>query len=272
MIRRPNPFAFAIPLAVLLVVALFPYIWILLASFKKRIDLITNPPKWIFDPTVINYLTIFDKGFDQYLINSIIIGFSSTFLAVTVGTLAAYGFSRFKIPAGNHLFFYILATRLGPPVAYALPMYLIFDRLGLVNTYSGVILAHATFNLVIVVWMMKSFFDDVPREIEEAAYLDGCSHYQVFFRIALPMTFPGLVTCAIFVLIFSWNELLFALILTGGETRTLTVMIPSLVLHTGTLWGQVAAASMIQSIPILLFIFFIQRHLVRGLTFGVVKG
>ena len=145
---------------------------------------------------------------------------------------------------------------------------------GLPRSANGIdpLLAHATFNLVIVVWMMKSFFDDIPREVEEAAYLDGCSHYGVFFRIALPMTLPGLVTCAIFVLIFSWNELLFALILTGGETRTLTVMIPSLVLHTGTLWGQVAAASIVQSIPILIFIFFIQRHLVRGLTFGAVKG
>jgi multiple sugar transport system permease protein len=136
----------------------------------------------------------------------------------------------------------------------------------------GVVLAHATFNLVIVVWMMKSFFDDVPREVEEAAYLDGCGPFRVFFQIALPMAFPGLVTCAIFVLIFSWNELLFALILSGGETRTVTVMIPSLVLHTGTLWGQVAAASIVQSIPVLVFIFFIQRHLVRGLTFGAVKG
>ncbi len=270
---RRNPLTFVIPLVFLLAISLMPFIWILLASFKKKIDLITNEPKWItFDPTTINYVEIFSKGFDQYFLNSAIIGFSSTFLVVTVGTLAAYGFSRFKIPAGNHLFFYILATRLGPPVAYALPMYLIFKELGLVNTHAGIILAHATFNLVIVVWMMKSFFDDIPREVEEAAYLDGCSHYGVFFRIALPMTLPGLVTCAIFVLIFSWNELLFALILTGGETRTLTVMIPSLVLHTGTLWGQVAAASIVQSIPILIFIFFIQRHLVRGLTFGAVKG
>ncbi|HLB07669.1 MAG TPA: carbohydrate ABC transporter permease [Alphaproteobacteria bacterium] len=270
--RSRNPALFLIPLAILLLVSLFPYVWILLASFKARIDLITNDPKWIFSPTAINYLDVFGKGFDVYLMNSAIIGFGSTALCVTVGTFAAYGFSRYRIPAGNHLFFYILATRLGPPVAYALPMYLVFDRLGLVNTHMGVVLAHATFNLVIVVWMMKSFFDDVPREVEEAAYLDGCGPFRVFFQIALPMAFPGLVTCAIFVLIFSWNELLFALILSGGETRTVTVMIPSLVLHTGTLWGQVAAASIVQSIPVLVFIFFIQRHLVRGLTFGAVKG
>ncbi len=270
--RSRNIFTFGIPVVILLVVSLFPYVWILLASFKKRVDILTNTPLWIFDPTAINYLKIFAKGFDLYLLNSIIIGFSSTSLCIVVGTLAAYGFSRFTIPAGNHLFFYILATRLGPPVAYALPMYLIFNRLGLVNTYAAVILAHATFNLVIVVWMMRSFFDDVPREVEEAAYLDGCNHFTVFLRIALPMTLPGLVACAVFVLIFSWNELLFSLILAGGEKRTIPVMIPSLVLHTGTLWGQVAAASILQSVPVLIFIFFIQRHLVRGLTFGAVKG
>ncbi len=269
---RRNPFVFAVPLVFLMAVALLPYIWILLASFKKRTDLISPVPKWIFEPTGVNYSDILYKGFDGYLLNSIIIGFSSTALTVVVGTLAAYGFSRFKIPAGNHLFFYILATRLGPPVAYALPMYLIFNALGLVHSYIGVILAHATFNLVLVVWMMRSFFDDVPREIEEAAYLDGCGHFGVLWKIMLPMTFSGLVAVSIFVLIFSWNELLFALILTGGETRTLTVMIPSLVLHTGTQWGQVAAASIIQSIPVLVFIFFIQKKLVQGLTFGAVKG
>ena len=269
---RRNPFVFAVPLVFLLAVALLPYIWILLASFKKRTDLISPVPKWIFEPTGVNYSDILYKGFDGYLLNSIIIGFSSTALTIVVGTLAAYGFSRFKIPAGNHLFFYILATRLGPPVAYALPMYLIFNSLGLVHSYIGIILAHATFNLVLVVWMMRSFFDDVPREIEEAAYLDGCGHFGVLLKIMLPMTFPGLVAVSIFVLIFSWNELLFALILTGGETRTLTVMIPSLVLHTGTQWGQVAAASIIQSIPVLVFVFFIQKKLVQGLTFGAVKG
>ncbi|MDH3380145.1 MAG: carbohydrate ABC transporter permease [Gammaproteobacteria bacterium] len=270
--RHRNSFLFAIPLVVLLAIALIPYIWIVLASFKERVDLITPFPKWIFEPTIVNYAEIFEKGFDTYLLNSIIIGFSSTALTVVVGTLAAYGFSRFKVPAGNHLFFFILATRLGPPVAYALPMYLIFKALGLVNTHFAVVLAHATFNLVLVVWMMRSFFNDVPREVEEAAYLDGCGHFRVFWRIALPMTYPGLITVSIFVLIFSWNELLFSLILTGGETRTLPVMIPSLVLHIGTLWGQVAAASIIQSIPVLVFIFFIQKNLVQGLTFGAVKG
>jgi len=273
MRQRYNLFLWSLPLALLLVVSLVPYVWIILSSLKRRADLLTTPPRWLFDPTWENYRQILiEKGFDGYLINSLIVGMSSTVLAVSIGTLAAYGFSRFRIPAGQHLFFYILATRLGPPVAYALPMYLVFFKLGLLNLQAGVIIAHATFNLVLVVWMMKSFFDEVPREVEEAAYLDGCSHQQVFWSVALPLTYPGLVTVSIFVFIFSWNELLFALILSAGAMRTMTVMIPSLVLHTGTLWGEVAAASVLQSIPVLVFTFFIQKHLVRGLTFGAVKG
>ena len=273
MKRRHNPVFWALPLALLLLITLVPYVWIILSSLKRRADLLTTPPRWMFDPTIENYRQILiEKSFDTYLVNSLIVGLSSTLLAVSIGTLAAYGFSRFRIPAGQHLFFYILATRLGPPVAYALPMYLVFFKLGLLNLQAGVIIAHATFNLVLVVWMMKSFFDEVPREVEEAAYLDGCSHQQVFWSVALPLTYPGLVTVSIFVFIFSWNELLFALILSAGEMRTLTVMIPSLVLHTGTLWGEVAAASVLQSIPVLIFTFFIQKHLVRGPTFGAVKG
>jgi multiple sugar transport system permease protein len=271
--RRGNRLLWALPLAVLLVVSLLPYLWIVLASFKARPDLLTQPPRWIFPPTLENYRQILvEKGFSIYLTNSLTIGIASTVIAVTVGTLAAYAFSRFRVPAGNHVFFYILAMRLGPPVAYALPMYLVFFKLGLINLQAGVILAHATFNMVLVIWMMKSFFDEVPREVEEAAYLDGCSHLRVFLSVSLPLSYPGLVTVAIFVLIFSWNELLFSMILSAGQMRTMTVMIPSLVLHTGTLWGEVAAASVIQSIPVLIFTFLIQKRLIRGLTFGAVKG
>ena len=273
MRRTRNPYVWSVPLVVLLIVCLVPYLWIILASFKARPDLLTRPPKWIFSPTLENYTRLLvEKGFGTYLMNSLTIGISSTLLATTVGTFAAYGFSQFKVPAGNHIFFYVLATRLGPPVAYALPMYLVFFKLGLINLQIGVILAHATFNMVLVIWMMKSFFDDVPREVEEAAYLDGCNHFRVFLSVSLPLCYPGLITVAVFVLIFSWNELLFALILSAGQMRTMTVMIPSLVLHTGTLWGQVAAASVIQSIPVLIFTFFVQKRLISGLTFGAVKG
>ena len=164
---------YTVPIGILLITTVFPYAWVLMASFKVHEDLFSRPIRWLFSPTVENYLEILDKGFGFYFLNSVIVGFCSTALCLTIGTLAAYALSRYRVPAGEHLFFYILATRLGPPIAYALPMYLIFDRIGIANSLIGVILAHATFNLVLVVWMMKSFFDDVPREVEEAAFLDG---------------------------------------------------------------------------------------------------
>jgi multiple sugar transport system permease protein len=271
-VRRPSP-AFWVLLAIIAVIALFPYAWIVLTSFKARHDILTTPPVWINAPSWLNYTNmLFLRGFDRYLLNSIIIGLGSTALSLLVGTLAAYAFSRYKVPAGNHLFFYILATRLGPPVAYALPMYFLFSSLGLLNTHLGVIVAHATFNLVLVVWMMKTFFDEIPEEVEEAARLDGCSEGQLFRKVSLPLAVPGLVTAAIFVFIFSWNELLFAMILSAGDTNTLPAMIPSLVLHTGTLWGEVAAAAVVQTVPVIIFTFIAQRHLIRGLSFGAVKG
>jgi len=160
--RRRNPLLWALPLATLLVVSLLPYLWIVLASFKARPDLLTQPPRWVFLPTLENYRQILvEKGFSVYFMNSLTIGIASTVIAVTVGTLAAYAFSRFRVPAGNHIFFLRLAMRLGPPVAYALPMYLVFFKLGLINLQAGVVLAHATFNMVLVIWMMKSFFDEV---------------------------------------------------------------------------------------------------------------
>jgi multiple sugar transport system permease protein len=264
---------FWIVLPVMAFVALLPYAWTFATSFKKRTDILSTPPVWISEPSFYNYENmLFHRGFDLYLMNSVIIGITSTLIALTVGTLAGYAFSRFKIPGGNYLFFYILATRMGPPIAYALPMYFLFSEFGLLNTHIGVSISHATFNLVLVVWMMKTFFDEVPIELEEAARLDGCSAAQVFRRISLPLSAPGLVTVAIFVFIFSWNEMLFAMILSSGDSNTLPMMIPTLIQHTGTLRGEVAAAAVVQTIPVIIFAFCAQRHLLRGLTFGAIKG
>jgi multiple sugar transport system permease protein len=271
-LRRPPLILWGV-LLLMGLVTLLPYAWTLATSFKQRADILSTPPTWIKNPSWFNYENmLFGRGFDQYLLNSVIIGVASTLLALTVGTLAGYAFSRFKVPAGNHLFFWILATRLGPPIAYALPMYLLFAELDLLNTYLGISIAHAAFNLVLVVWMMKTFFDEIPIELEEAAALDGCTAAQVFRRISLPLAAPGLVTVAIFVFIFSWNEMLFALMLSAGDTNTLPMMIPSLIQHTGTLRGEVAAAAIVQTIPVIVFTFIAQRHLLRGLTFGAVKG
>lgn len=263
---------FYIVLIAITLIVLTPYLWMVVTSLKTKRMLYASPPVIVFEPTLKNYTSIFiQKGYWKYLVNSVIIAITATFLTVSIGTPCAYAFSRFKMKADNHLFFAILTTRMAPPIAIALPMYIMFSKFGLIDTHIAVILAHTTFNLVLVVWVMKGFFDEVPREIDESALVDGCTEFMAYRKVLLPLAAPGLVAVSIFSFIFSWNELLFALILTAEESRTLPVSIPSLVQHTGTLWGQVAAVASIATIPVLVFTFIVQKHLVRGLSFGAVK-
>ncbi len=251
---------------------LTPYLWMVVTSFKTKTILHTYPPVITFKPVLSNYWSIFiEKGYWKYMANSILIALSATFLTVSIGTPCAYAFSRFKMKGDNHLFFAILTTRMAPPIAIALPMYIMFSKFGLIDTHIAVILAHTTFNLVLVVWVMKGFFDEIPKEIDECALVDGCTDLLAYRRIVLPLAAPGLVAVAVFTFIFSWNELLFALILSGEKSRTIPVVIPSLIQHTGTLWGEVAAIASVATIPVMVFTFIVQKHLVRGLSFGAIK-
>ena len=263
---------FYLAIIAIALVVLTPYLWMVLTSFKSKAVLRTSPPVMLFNPTLENYASFFvEKGYAKYLANSIIIALSATFLTVSIGTPCAYAFSRFKMKSGNQLFFAILTTRMAPPIAVALPMYIMFSKFGLIDTHLAVILAHTTFNLVRVVWVMKGFFDEIPREIDESALIDGCTDFQAYRRVVLPLAAPGLVAVSVFTFIFSWNELLFALILSGERSRTLPVLIPTLTPHTGTIWGEVAAVATVETIPVIIFTFLVQRHLVRGLSFGAVK-
>lgn len=264
--------AFYFSLISITLVILAPYLWMVLTSLKTKSMLFSSPPVVIFEPTLKNYVSIFIlKGYWKYLLNSLIIALSATFLTIFIGTPCAYAFSRFKIKGDQHLFFAILTTRMAPPIAIALPMYILFSKFGLIDTHIAVILAHTTFNLVLVVWVMKGFFDEIPIEIDESAFVDGCTEFMAYRKIILPLAAPGLVTVSIFCFIFSWNELLFSLILTAEKSRTLPVSIPSLVQHTGTLWGEVAAVASVATLPVLIFTFIVQKYLVRGLSFGAIK-
>jgi len=270
--KRFLKMTFYIVIIAITLVLLTPYLWMVATSFKTKKLLHTSPPVIMFEPTLKNYYSIFiEKGYWKYLVNSILIALSATFLTVTIGTPCAYAFSRFRMKSGNMLFFTILTTRMAPPIAVVLPMYILFSRFGLIDTHIAVILAHTTFNLVLVVWVMKGFFDEIPREIDESALVDGCTDFQAYRKIVLPLAAPGLVAVCVFIFIFSWNELLFALILSGERSRTLPVLIPSLIQHTGTLWGEVAAVATVETIPVIIFTFLVQKHLVRGLSFGAVK-
>ncbi len=260
-------------LLAVLVAALLPWLWILLTSFKGRLDILSPTPVWWFTPILENYPAVFlDRQYLPLLWNSVVIATATTALSLLIGAPAAYIFARSEFPGKEDLFFFFLTTRMAPPISIAVPLFLLFTAMGITDTYLAVILAHSTFNLSLVVWMMRGFFAEIPRELDEAAQLDGLSRLGVFLRVIVPLAAPGLAATAVLCFILSWNEFLYAFILVAFESRPLTVGIPGLVTPHGTLWGQVAAVAIVATLPIIVFTALVQRHLVRGLTFGAVKG
>jgi len=260
-------------LVVALVIALTPYLWLLMTSFKSRLDALADAPVWLFTPTLEHYPKVFlEKDYLPLVVNSLIVSGVATTLSLLVGVPAAYVFARHDFAGKEDLFFFFLTTRMAPPISVVVPMFLFFGFVGLIDTRTSLILAHSTFNLSLVVWMMRGFFADIPREIDEAAQMDGHTRAGMFLRVLLPLAAPGMAATAVLCFILSWNEFLYALILVAFESRTLTVGIPGLVTPHGTLWGQVAAVAVVATLPIIVFTFLVQRHLVRGLTFGAVKG
>jgi multiple sugar transport system permease protein len=270
--RHPIEIALICAASFIVFLEVAPFLWVLLMSFKSRLDVFEIPPKLIFTPILDNYYTAFVEGpFSRYLINSLIIDSSSMLLAIAIGTLAAYAFSRFAIFGAKHIFFFILTTRMCPPVVVALPLFIIYSKLNLYDTRIGVILVHTVLNLALVVWLMRGFFDEIPQEIDQAAMIDGHSDWTVFRKFVLPLALPGIVVSAMFCLVFSWNEFLFAMILTQSGSATLPVGVPQLVTSRGTYWGQVAAVGVVITLPVLFFALVFHKYLVRGLTFGAVK-
>ncbi len=272
MSRAWTAFAVAVILAGVLI-ALTPYVWILMTSLKTRLDALADTPVWLFTPTFEHYPDVFlEKNYLPLVWNSVLVATLSTALSLALGVPAAYVFARHEFPAKEDLFFFFLTTRMAPPISVVVPMFLLFTTFRITDTPLAVILAHSTFNLSLVVWMMRGFFAEIPREIDEAAMMDGHSRAGMFVRILVPLAAPGLAATAVLCFILSWNEFLYAFVLVAFEGRTLTVGIPGLITPHGTLWGQVAAVAVVATLPIILFSLLVQRHLVRGLTFGAVKG
>jgi multiple sugar transport system permease protein len=230
------------------------------------------PPKLFFIPTLNNYKEAFlDKRFLDNLRNSIIVTGCTTFFALIIGLPSAYAFSRFPVKGDKVLYYYLLGTRFTPIVVLCLPLYLIMSKIGLLNSYVGIVIAHVTFNLPFVVWMMKGFFDVIPREIDEAARVDGCSWFYIFSRITIPISKSGLAATSVFCAVNSWNEFLMALILTGRNTATMPVAIPRLMTPQGTIWGQIAAVGTVVTIPVLIFSIIVQKNMVKGMSMGAIK-
>lgn len=265
------------PVIVALLATLAPVYWMITISLKSEVDQFSVPPRWfLFSPTLAHYRDAFlERSFGQYLLTSAIVAVSSTLCAMVLGTLCAYALARLDLPrrTATRLSLWILSTRMFPPIVTALPLFLMMRDVRLLNTRLSLVIVYTAFNLPFVVWMMRGFFQEIPRDLEEAARVDGDSRLGALVRVVLPLVAPGLAATAIFCLIISWNELLFALILTQTDAAmTLPVGIAGRVTQYEIKWGVMSAAGVVAMMPILLFALAVQRYLVRGLSLGAVKG
>lgn len=253
-------------------VSLFPILYLFLLSIKPA-ELTFAPEVWLFTPTLENYQAVFEGGdFFRYLINSLVVGFTTMAIALTLGSLAAYGFARFKFRGNFWLRMSSLIPQMLPPITIIVPLYVLFMGLDLLDTQIALIISYLTFTLPLAIWMMTGFFEDIPVELEESAMVDGATRLVAFFRVSLPIATPGLAATAVLSFIYAWNEFLYAVILTGRNSRTLPVVITSYMTNKAILWGRIAAAGSIVLIPVLIFALLTQRYLVRGLAGGAVKG
>ncbi|MFY9555953.1 MAG: carbohydrate ABC transporter permease [Blastocatellia bacterium] len=264
-------------LAASVAVAIAPVYWMVTISLKTEVDQFAVPPHWFqFTPTLAHYYdAFFTRSFGRYLLTSVTVAGLSTVLAVTLGTFAAYGLARFRLRGklDQRLSVWILSTRMFPPIVTAVPLFMMMRDLRLLNTITSLVIVYTALNLPFVVWMMRGFFRELPRELEEAAMVDGDSRMGALRRVILPLVTPGLAATAVFCLIVSWNEFLLALVLTQTDAAmTLPVGIAGRVTQYEIKWGVMSAAGVVAMIPILAFAMAVQRYLVRGLSLGAVKG
>jgi multiple sugar transport system permease protein len=293
---------------ILAIVGLIPVFVMLLTAFKTRADVVSVPPKLVFEPTLEGFvyllterallsqanleeaqasteeLSLFEQialqagqeitGPSDYvarLRNSLIIAGLSTLLSVVLGVFAAYAFSRFHLPGKDDLLFFILSTRMLPAVVVTIPLFLMYRQLGLHDTHLGMILLYTVFNLSLSVWLLKGFIDEIPREYEEAALVDGYTRLQVFFKIVLPQAMTGIAATTVFCLIFAWNEYAFALMLTSENARTAPPSIATMLGRGGIEWSAIAVGSLGFLIPVVIVTFALRQYLLRGVTFGAIR-
>ena len=250
---------------------LFPIVWIILTAFKTPQEFHTSPPIWIpRSPSLLYFEKVYRQQGLKVLTNTFVVSVSVTALSLLIGSLAAYGLARYKV-GGDNLPFFILSQRFMPPVAVIFPFVLFLKALKWMDTLQALIIVYLTFNLPYAVWMMRGFFQEVPREIEESALVDGCSPLGAFWRIALPLASPGLIATGMFCFIFSWAELFFAVCLTRNFAMPLSVYVVNFFGKMMIMWGEVGATSVVAMAPLFLMSFVMQRYLVRGLTMGAVK-
>ena len=257
-------------LLALLAFFIFPLAWMILTSLKTNVQAMAYPPLFVFTATFQNYVDVFAKNpFAQYIVNSTIVAVLAVGASLFFGLPAAYAMARYRL---RTLGFIFLMVRILPGIAFLVPLFVIYRHLGMINTLGGLALAHIIVILPLVIWIMVSFFEDIPRELEESAMMDGCSRVGIFIRIVLPLSKPGIVATTILGFIASWNNFVFALILGGKNTVTLPMAVYSFVSFEDVNWGGLTAAASVITLPIIALSVVVQRYLASGLTMGAVKG
>jgi ABC-type glycerol-3-phosphate transport system permease component len=258
----------------ILVVWSFPVLWALLTSFKTERDVLAYPPKLIFTPTLANYADVLfgSASVLPNLWSSLVVASLATTLAMLIAIPAAYALARLEFPAKRGTGFYVLATQMLPPVGLIIPYYLVMQKLAMLDTYPGLIIIYLTFSLPFAIWLLVSYFEDIPREMEEAALLDRASRLRALWHVILPQVRGGIAVTTIFVFLNAWNEFLFAVVLGGNRVRTVTVAMFNFISVEQTLWAKLAAGAVLAMAPVILLGLLAQRHIVKGLTVGAVKG
>ncbi|WP_159588120.1 carbohydrate ABC transporter permease [Chelativorans xinjiangense] len=259
-------------LAAIILFCLFPFYWMVLTSLKTQIVALQTPPAWIFDVTFSNYYEVlFENAVARSLVNSLVVAVSTTFLAILLGTPAAYALARFEFRGKRELWFWFITNRMVSPIVLALPFFLIVRSFDMLDTHIVLILIYLTFNLPIVIWICTDQFRSIPREIDEAAILEGASQWRIFFSLCLPLAAPGIAVSAIFSFIFSWNELMYALVLTRNVAKTAPAVAVSFMEGYSLPYGKIMATSTLIVVPVIIFALIASKQLVRGLTMGAVK-
>ncbi len=260
--------------SVLLLIWVFPLLWAVIVSLKSESEVLAYPPNIIFDPISQNYKDALfgDISIMPSLITSAIVSISTTFLTILLAVPAAYAFARLRLPGKKTIGFYTLATQMVPPVGLVIPYFLILNRVGWLDTYHGMIIVYLTFSLPFAIWLLVSYMEDIPLEMEEAAFLDKASRLKTLWYIIIPQVRGGIAVTIIFVFLNAWNEFLFAVQLGGNTVRPVTVAMYNFVSVEQTLWAKLAAAALIAMLPVVIIGITAQKQIVKGLTVGAVKG
>lgn len=270
--RRAISLVRGIFLLLVCLACLLPFVWMIMVSFRNRVDIL-DPSKIFVTPTLKNYQAIIeDSNILDFFQNSFIIAVISTLISLAIGSFAAYGFARYKWKKREDRAFWVLSQKFLPPMAVVIPYFMMASMAGLLDTRLVLIICYTTFNIPFTIWMMRGFIEDMPIELEEAGWVDGCSRLTGIIKILLPLITPGLVATSIFCVINSWNEFVFANFLTSIQAKTIPTSVMMYLSVSGVKWGEMAATGVMAVLPVLIFAIIVQKHMIRGLTFGSVKG